>query len=181
MKTRTLALFAIPALASTMGATNCQYFSKVTVPAVDTQKPLFATRFFFDGEEELEFVPIEYETDDLEATFVAYPAIYDSGGARNLTVVQSLQVRCKNSSSGVPTTGVDIHYVPLFAQQAGSVGSSVSNGIYLSGMAMSFSQHTHYCSGTNVVDEIEYTWAMSGEDFAGNSDSVFGGSVVYIP
>lgn len=167
-----LMVSAAPALFAMMGPTQCQYFGQVTVPAVDTNAPTIGTRMFFFGEEELGLWPLYRETSNPNAVFVIYPFGYDSGGVRRVELVHSISVRCADQ------TGFSIHLVPVVEEQAGGVGSLVSDGIYLDGGARRFGELTHLCG---QVDEIVYNWGISAEDFNGNVTEGPGGVVVYIP
>lgn len=171
---RWMTVLALPGLLAMMGATECEYFSTVKVPATDTHPPLLATRMFFFGEEELG-APIYKETDNPDAVFVIYPAAIDGGGVRELEVAQHLQVYCNNGP------GVDFLLAPMRAQQPGGVGQSVSNGLFVYGEGITLGDYADYCGGDAGVDEIVYTWAISAEDFAGNQNSGLGGQVIYAP
>jgi len=170
-----LAVLAVPALMAVMGPTNCDYFSTVVVPATDTTEPLVGTRFFFFGEEQIELSPIEYETHDPDASFVVYPFVYDTGGARRISVGHGITVHC------VDGPGVALDFAPVVEQQAGQVGSAVKNGIYVQSVAMKFGDYVDECGDVDDVEAIEYGWAILGRDFAGNETYAPGGHVVFTP
>jgi hypothetical protein len=171
---RWMTVLMLPGLLAMMGATECEYFSTVRVPATDTHPPLLATRMFFFGEEELG-APIFKDTDDPDAVFVIYPAAMDGGGVRRIDVGHHLQVYCNDAP------GVDFLLAPMRAEQPGGVGQWVSNGLFVYGAGITLGDYAAYCGGDAGVDEIVYTWAITAEDFAGNSSSALGGQVVYAP
>jgi hypothetical protein len=165
---------ALPGLLAMMGATECEYFSTVTVPASDTYAPFTVTRMFFFGEEEIG-APIYRETDDPDAVFVIYPAAIDGGGVRTIEVRHYLAVYCNDGP------GIEFLLAPMRAEQPGGVGQSASNGLFVYGDGITLGDYAGFCDDGGGVDEIVYAWTISAEDFAGNRTSNGGGEVVYVP
>lgn len=168
-----MAALTLPGLLAMMGATECEYFTTITVPASDTYAPFTVTRMFFFGEEEIG-APIYRETDDPDAVFVIYPAAIDGGGVRSIEVPHHLQVYCNEGP------GVDFLLAPMRAEQPGGVGQSASNGLFVYGEGITLGDYAGYCDDAGV-EEVVYTWAITAEDFAGNRVSSLGGQVVYAP
>lgn len=168
-------LFAPLALAAMAGFTNCGDFDDVTIPASDTTDPTMASRIYMGGTETIAMDHYHHETDDIDTSFQVLPCMIDAGGAHRLSFHQSLWVACKDPVTGEPTEGYIADFVTESDHQDGDVGDTVSNGIYLVGESIHFSD---YGCNVNAVDFIQYQWSFLGEDFAGNQASS-GGEIVY--
>jgi len=169
-------LLVVPAF----GFTDCQYFNTVTVPASDTTPPLIATRLWVDGQEAIRFGTIE-QVVDADTSFLVVPSVYDSGGAKSLTLQQIVRVRCHDyDADPEETQATDIFFFDRFDSQSGWPGSSVSNGLYLIGDVTDLGSFDWYCYDGFDLTEIRYEWTTTGQDFAGNVVSELG-SFVYVP
>lgn len=177
---RLYAFFFPLALVPWLGATDCEFFDTVTVPESDANPPILGTRLFIDGAESMAAWEMHETVSDPDAFIVAFPFVYDPGGAKNLNLSEVVEVRCK-LVTGEPSPGFDAHLAPSADSQSGTVGSKVSNGIYLMGHTFQPSEWGKSCEGkTTTVDRVVYTWAISGEDFGGNSASMLGGQITYV-
>jgi hypothetical protein len=162
---------------------QCEYFDDVVVPASDTQPPMLATRIFIDGEERLVLWPHEQILDATQAASVFLaPAVYDGGGARSLTVDQSVRVHCHDDDADPNESQVThVHFVQRSASQAGGPGSTVSNGLFLVGDVSDLTTYAGYCNSGFDLVEVAYSWGISGSDFAGNQAQMQGGTLTYRP
>lgn len=168
-------LLVVPAFGFT-----CEYFDPVTVPATDTNPPTLATRYWVAGVEHLALWPVDETTSN--PSIVVAPAMLDSGGAQRLDVAQDLYIRCHDDDAD-PELSQETHiwFFPRSATQSGSVGSSVSNGLYLVGDVSDLSDYEWYCdSGFDVV-EVEYVWSITGRDFHGNVSHLDGNRIRWVP
>jgi hypothetical protein len=164
-----------------MGFT-CEYFATVTVPATDSGAPTAATRYWIDGEEHLAIWPVSETFSDPSVAIAVFPAIYDSGGARRLEVGQHVEVRCHDDDAD-PELGqiTNIAFFTKVATQNGSVGSKVSNGLYLAGDVTDLPDYAWYCNAGFDLTRVTYTWSIFGRDFHNNAVSMPGGEIVYVP
>jgi hypothetical protein len=165
------------ALVATLGATDCEDFSTVTIPVTDRNAPAVFARIYWDGDETVDAGSYQRETDDEDATVLVAPVVLDSGGARRLQLWQTITVDCKEPDGG-PALGAIFHLGLQSDEQSGRPGDRVSDGIYLVGTELRFGDYTRHCRGTSIVDAISYTFGAVGEDFAGHAASM-SGEIVY--
>lgn len=150
------------------GFTNCSYFSTVTVPAQDSAAPIVGSRMWIDGEERIDLWSSSHPT--AGGIVVAVPFVYDGGGAKTLTVGQTVEVYCYNPQQHLGQITF-LHYVNRSASQSGGVGSSVSNGLYLTGDVTDLTAFSSQCYAGFQLEEVTYSWSATGTDFANNSAS----------
>jgi hypothetical protein len=170
------------AVAPCLGFTDCSWFSTVTVAAGDTTRPVLATRMWIGGVESTALGwADEYVTDPADAASVVLaPGVWDSNGARTLTLDQGVSVYCHNDDEGLGQIS-DEFYFQRGEVQPGGVGSSVRTGIYLIGDVTDLARYEGYCySGFDLVD-VTYYWSLTGTDYAGNAADPFYGTLVYEP
>lgn len=178
MRARRLLLLCA-AVAPSLGYTDCNYFSTVTVPAADTSRPVLATRMWIGGVESIQLGwADEVVTDPLDAAsiFIA-PAVWDGGGARTLDLDQEVTVWCDGDGLGQVTF---VNFFHRSTSQSGWPGSSVSTGMYLVGDVFDLTAYD-YCGSGFTLSEVDYGWTVTGTDFFGNAGDVFSGSIVYLP
>jgi hypothetical protein len=147
----------------TTGYTDCQYFTKVTVPASDTGAPTTYDAVWKGGEYVEGAIPgqdLEYHITPGE-TVIALSSAIDSGGLKKLTMYSSFRYTCCNSSNICSVT--QPLSVPKTETQPGGVGSTVSNGIWLySGVSLPS------CSSGFSLRSYTFGWSTEAEDFHGN-------------
>lgn len=169
-------------LAPAFGFT-CEYFDSTVVPASDANPPILATRYWIDGVEHVAIWPVDEVVDTLqEASSVAvFPAAFDVGGVKNLEVQQFVSVYCHDDDAD-PEFGqsIAIDFVNRSASQAGSVGSTVSNGLFLLGDVTDLASYASACSAGFDLEEVTYTWSISARDFANNLSTGGGGTITYV-
>jgi hypothetical protein len=158
------------------GYTSCKYFSTTTVPATDSTPPIAVASLVRGADQLIRFGELIETTHDLNENFIPIGAIYDNGGARSVTMHQSVRVRCRQGSLAQLSI---VHFLPISDTQAGSVGSSVSDGIWV-GEGFRFSTYAALCNPGFVVEEIRYGWSFSGDNFHGLTASN-GGAITYTP
>jgi len=145
------------------GYTNCNYFSKVTVPATDTGKPTTYDGVWVNGDYVEGAIPgqrFDYKITPGQ-TVLAVSSAIDPGGLRKLTMRSSFQYTCCNGSGICSTTQPSS--VPQVEEQAGGVGASVSNGIWL-GPDVTLPS----CSSGFTLRSYRFSWFTEAEDFHGN-------------
>ena len=161
---------------------DCEYFDPVKVPAVDTHPPILATRAWIGGEEQLSPTTIEEVLGPGEGDIVIAPGMWDSGGARSFTLTQTVRVTCHDDDANPPLSQlISMDFFPRVANQAGSVGSTVSNGLYILGDVTDLASYELYCDSGFDLHDVRYSWSMVGRDFAGNQTAMNGGTIVYEP
>src|SRR5262245_61279830 len=132
MKLRMIGIAAL-ALAS-FGFTECEYYTDVTVPASDPHAPgVYDAIWNRDTDPQYEVVApgggIEYTLRDRNAVVLAIPSGLDSGGLKRIKVFSSTFEQC--CSNGICSQSQPSS-VPTEEIQPGTIGSTVSNGIWLS-------------------------------------------------
>jgi hypothetical protein len=173
------AILGVPALMAMAGATECESFDPVTIPANDDTAPILGTRIFVGGEESYELEHVHIETDDQNEDFWAIAFAVDAGGVRSLQMAETVFVACRDEDTGAPVPGAVIDFGPQSDEQDGDAGDEVSNGIWLAGAPLEFADYLHICDFPGVeVDFIEYSWSFAAEDFSGN-DGSSGGEILY--
>lgn len=177
MKQLILQLLLIFSLVPLSGFTSCQYFSTTTVPASDTTPPIAVASLVRGSDQVIRFGSLSEVTHDPNENLIPISAIYDNGGARTVTMNRSVRVTCRQGS----LTQLSIFdFLPsLTDTQAGSVGSSVSDGIWV-GEGIRFSQFIGVCNPGFTIDNARYGWSFSGSNFHGMTASG-GGSITFTP
>lgn len=169
-KTLPLAILCAP----TLGFTECEYFSTVTVPATDTVHPSMFSRIYANDTEIIESDP-SVLVDSLDEDFAVYPVIFDSGGVWDLEVRETVTFACI-TATGQP----NFQQRELTPQRASvpfglpiPVGTQVSNGQFLVGQVSSLADWAFLCPG-QFVDYAVYSWEYDGFDGKGNFSSAEG-------
>ena len=131
------ALFIIPVAFLSLGATDCDQFQEVTVPATDTKPPLAVGSAYLNREPKMN----SWEPDggtlyrhsgppgDL---MVATASSIDDGGAERVLMTWTVQQQCCRLS-GNTWSACERNSVAGTTedQQEGAVGSRVSSGVYV--------------------------------------------------
>jgi hypothetical protein len=180
MQRRTLEVLGVVLLCvPASGYTSCTYFSSVVVPATDGVRPMMAARVFIDGVETTRVGTITQSVDDPDAIIVAVSAAIDAGGVRSLTMTRRVEVRCHDAGAE-PELGqlTVVSFTPLRDTQSGTVGSTVSNGLYLVD-AFRLSDYTNLCAPGFDLVRVTYLWSMTARDFHGNTASLPESVIVY--
>jgi hypothetical protein len=168
-------VFAIAALFS-----GCDYFSNVVVPAVDTTAPTaFSGVYDIFGQryEALAVDSVDFEVTDPTVPYAAVGATYDNGGAKSVQITGTLEIDC-HSNDGLGQYQVQ-DWAPLTASQSGSVGSTVSNGVYQA-YGINFSQLAVCPDPGFSLEWARFSWTTESIDFHGNT-SASSGSMTYEP
>ena len=170
---RALLLAPILALFAT-GYTDCQYFTKVTVPSSDIGSPTTYDGVWKNGDYVDGAIPgqeIEYHITPGESVIAVSSAI-DSGGLKKLTMRSSFRYTCCNGSGICSLTQPSS--VPKTDQQAGGPGSTVSNGLWLySGVSLPG------CSSGFSLRSYSFSWWTEAEDFFGHVTTGESQAIVY--
>ena len=118
---------------------------------------------------------LDYTVTDPDKTYFALAALVDSGGAHSVTMGAELLVYC-SLGGGIS----QLHrstYAPRTETQSGSVGDTVSDGVYT---AHGIRFGSLRCpSGT--LTSAYLIWSVSGEDFHGNTDAHGWAELSYVP
>jgi hypothetical protein len=146
-----------------MGATDCQYFSSTTVPAVDTTAPATWDGVWANGDYvKLITNPgsfVHHVT--LGTEVIAVASGLDDGGVSKVTMSTEESWLC---CSGNICSVTQSSSIPTIATQAGSVGSTVSNGVWTS---LSVQAHGS-CNTGYTLTSYRFAWTTTTQDFHGN-------------
>lgn len=162
-------------LCLTMGATDCQYFSSTTVPAADTTPPLTWDGVWVDGTYvDLTLSPWSFVYHVAAGTsVVALSSGMDSGGVSKVTMsVSESWVCCLGDICSV----VEPLWVPIVATQDGSVGATVSDGVWQGRVVQTPSK---VCKGSSTLESYRFMWSTTAEDFFGNKTTGALQTIVY--
>jgi len=164
-------LFALPAV----GFTNCSDFSDVTVPAVDTSKPIVGSRVYEPGETdgEILFGNVSYETHDPNGQWIFAPFGYDSGGVHMLSVGTYEDRRCCQNWNPDICAWITSLTQTFIDSESANVGDTVSNGRF---DLLRFTPKTS--SGGLTCDVHRFGYTFQAMDFAGYLSSG-SGSITY--
>jgi hypothetical protein len=149
----------------TLGFTECEHFRTVTVPPSDSVPPTPWHLVNLDGVETLQHHP-QLQV-DADTWFTIFPALQDSSGVASLHLFEQVKVTCTHDSSGAayfvsyPSSTYD-------DAQSGTVGSSVSDGIFAVGSVSNLGGYLGACTPGYHVTNVLYYWYLSGSDFHGN-------------
>jgi len=140
------ALLIIPVAFLSLGATDCDQFHEVTVPATDSSPPMAvgsAYRGYLTGNWSAWGDPLmhSWETDggtlyrngSEDMTLVAVASSIDEGGAKRVRMTWTLQHECCRLT-GTTWSACQTTTTPETTtedQQQGTVGSHVSSGVYV--------------------------------------------------
>ncbi|HEY4242397.1 MAG TPA: hypothetical protein VGM88_21415 [Kofleriaceae bacterium] len=163
-------------LALSMGATNCDDFETVTVPATDTSPPNV-----FDGAYSGEYKTL-VEAPGTETYHIpsgtdafAVGSGVDPGGVSKVELWPSLSFTC--CSGHVCSGGTPDFPAPSIATQSGSVGSQVSDGVYTF-ILVEAPEASDYC-GAGETFSWDYSWHTEAWDFHGNHTTGITQHIVY--
>jgi hypothetical protein len=148
----------------TTGATECQYFSSTTVPAVDTSPPAVLDGVWINNEF-LELVgnPDSFEHHlGLNQPVVAVASAIDTGGVRKVEMITEVGWSCCSGNICSSTQSLS---APIIATQNGAVGGTVSNGVW-TGAGVEF---TNPCRSGTSLRGYRFAWQTTAEDFHGNT------------
>ena len=160
---------ALPVLLGLLAAgatTACDDFDDVTVPSVDSQKPLNLSAYYRNGKRTVSIRPLRLTTDDPEESILVLPAAYDAGGVKKLTVRRRVTRSCHMGAQFYDVAPIELS--PLTRTQSGGVGDTVSNGLYA---GYSFRAQNHIDEEFCNIGEwpmLTFHWSIESEDFHGN-------------
>jgi hypothetical protein len=169
------ALLLIPVALLSLGATDCDQFQEVTVPATDSKPPL-AVGSAYRGNQEALMHSWERDGGTLYRhqgpptdLLVAVASSIDEGGAKRVRMTWTMQSECCRLSGGAWSACelVAPYAGTLEDQQQGAVGSRVSSGVYV---AQPIGDTTQCPAGKRTrrrtVDFRVHAW-----DFRGNQSA----------
>ena len=150
-------------LCLTMGATDCQYFYSTTVPATDTTAPATWDGVWTNGDYvELVTNPGAFTHHvALGEEVIAVSSGIDDGGVSNVTMATEESWLC---CSGNICSDTESLSSPIVATQAGSVGATVSSGVW-TGPAV---QVIDSCNVGYTLASYRFAWTTTTVDFHGN-------------
>jgi len=165
-----IVLLTLPAV----GFTNCSDFSDVTVPAVDTTKPIVGSRVYEPGDTDgvIQFGNVSYQTQDYDGHWILAPYGYDSGGVHMLSVGVYADKRCCQTWDPNICAWTTSLTQTLIDSESANVGDTVSNGRYF------YFDFSPSSSGAANCDIIRFGYTFQAMDFAGYLSSG-SGSVTY--
>ena len=160
---------------------QCEYFSQVVVPATDSYPPVAATRYWIDGNEQLGLGWVE-EVVHEDVWITVAPAAWDSGGVQFLSVGQTVRIECHDDDADPELTQVSGEFFfDLTASQGGTVGSTVSDGLFVIGGVTDLGLPGSLCVPGFDLVSVEYEWTIWAVDFHGNVVDDGGGRITYAP
>lgn len=165
MWTRRQAFFLAPMLlALTMGSTDCSAFGTVTIPSFDTTPPETADAVWRNNE----YVAlggtmlggaITYHLSPGE-TVIAVASGVDEGGVRKVTMSIDRFWKC---CQGNICSNTSSSSTPVIGTQSGSVGSVVSDGVYVGSVVGTLPT----CNPGYTLKAYRFAWWTMAEDFHG--------------
>jgi hypothetical protein len=166
-------LLAPALLLLSTGFTECENFTEVTVPASDTSKPNTYDGVWIGGQ----YVSLaatgnsfQYHIDPGEGVLAISSAI-DHSGVKKLEMYSGWRYTC--CSGSVCSTSAPLS-VPQTEEQAGGIGSTVSDGIWLYAPVQ-----VPTCSSGFTLSSFGFSWWTVAEDFHGNRSVGRTQSIVY--
>jgi hypothetical protein len=168
-KLKTLALAARPLLVASAllllstGFTECASFTDVTVPATDTTLPLTYDGVWLNGQyltASMTGNSFEYHLSPGESV-VAVSSGIDTGGLQSVEMYTGWSSRC--CSGSVCSLAQPLSHA-ISDQQAGGVGSTVSNGIWVYS-----SVGLPTCGSGYTLSSFRFSWFTRARDFHGNT------------
>jgi hypothetical protein len=154
--------FALMLFFLATGFTECDSFEQVTVPATDTEQPVPFNGIWYQGEYKVltfEQQPVLYTAEPGEPLVIVVGGL-DRGGVRSVTLTgQTSMTCCRRRVCSTYQTLTE----PNVQTQNGTVGSTVSNGVWTStGMTVPS------CDARSTSGSWRYSWQVTVEDFHGN-------------
>jgi len=161
-------------LCLTMGSTDCQYFSSTTVPPTDTSPPATWDGVWTAGDyAKLSTNPGSFTYHiALGAQVIAVSSGIDGGGVRKVTMATDESWTC---CSGNICSGTESLSAPTIATQNGSIGATVSNGVWT---GLSVQAHGP-CNPGYTLSFYRFAWTTTAEDFHGNKATGSTQQIVY--
>ncbi|MCY0988515.1 hypothetical protein OV203_15390 [Nannocystis sp. ILAH1] len=155
-------------LALAMALVGCDYFYDVTVPASDSTPPVaWAAVYRAEVYEAISGgtqTPLSFEVADPNLYYLVIAAGTDAGGTRKVTMNHEFTRTCVQGDLGQNTSGL---LAPFVDTQSGSVGSTVSNGVW-TGPLVRLSDYAT-CNPGWTLSYVAYEWTATAEDFHGNT------------
>jgi hypothetical protein len=149
---------------------GCEYFSDVTVPAVDNTPPTaYAAVWRSDVYEAISNnpgAPLVFEVSDPNDYYMLVGAGTDAGGTKKVTIAHEFTRSCIQGGLGQFQSGL---MAPMVETQSGSVGQTVSNGVW-GGPYVRLSDYMT-CNPGWTLTSVAYHWHVTAEDFHGNKSS----------
>jgi hypothetical protein len=144
-----------------MGSTDCQYFSTTTVPATDTTAPTAWDAVWTNGDyAKVINSPGSFTYHiPLGGHVIAIASAIDGGGVRKVTMQTDEIWTC---CSGNICSSSEAFEVPTVATQSGSVGATVSTGVW-TGLDV-----TTGSAPCGALTSYQFSWTTTAEDFHGN-------------
>lgn len=153
---------------------GCEYFSMITVPAVDTLPPAAGTRYLAsDGDDQIRFDGfVEVIHGDVHKNYLIAPFGFDPGGLQTLTVSRSGRRTCSEGGIGSVTT-----YTFFSQTRSGDehVGQSAPDGRYV---WFDFAPSDYVSEGDDCT--VDMGWLIEATDYHGNTTSA-SGAIRYEP
>jgi hypothetical protein len=153
-------------LALTMGSTDCQSYTAVTVPAVDTTRPLTLDGVW-DPSTAAWVVLKESGTSGVVhhltpgKLVIAVASGLDQGGTR--TVSMAIETGWKCCQGSICSNTISLA-TPVVDTQPGSIGAPVSDGVYVATVIGTLPT----CNPGYTLASYRYAWTTTVEDFHGN-------------
>jgi hypothetical protein len=169
------ALFFAPLLLSvTMGATDCEYYSDVVVPSSDSTPPTAYDGVWRGGEYQV--IRPSGSTGLIFHIKPGQPVIavssgIDPQGLRKITMSSDVGWLCCDGDICSSTSSLS---VPIVETQAGTVGSTVSSGIW-TGQEVDLPG----CNPGYTLESFRYTWTTKAENFHGGKVTSATHQIVY--
>ncbi|WP_096328875.1 hypothetical protein [Nannocystis exedens] len=150
---------------------GCDYFYDVTVPASDSTPPVaWAAVWRQDVYEAVSSsdggAALSFAVPDPNDYYMLIGAGTDDGGTKKVTIQQEFSRTCIQGDIGQLQTGL---LVPMVETQSGTVGATVSNGVWTGPMVRLSDYAT--CDSGWTLSHVAYLWHVTAEDFHGNKKS----------
>lgn len=158
--TRQTLFFAPLLLSVTMGATDCEYYSDVIVPSSDTSPPAAYDGVWRGGEYQAirpsGSTGLTFHIKPGQPVFAVSSGI-DPEGLRKITMSTGGGWLCCNGNVCSSTSSLS---VPIVETQAGTVGSTVSSGIWTA-----VEVKLPSCNPGYTMMSFGFTWTTQAENF----------------
>lgn len=165
---------ALVVILPSLGFTECGYFSPVVVPAVDTAAPsayvgIWTTAGSYEALSP--FGPVDRTLAPGEQV-LAFAVASDAGGAQALRITADESiVCCRGNTCQIVNPGL-----PFVETQPGTIGSTVSNGIW-NGRWVGRPN----CPSGYTLASYQYRWSAVATDFHGNTSPRSAWGVIHYP
>ncbi|MFY0537404.1 hypothetical protein [Nannocystis pusilla] len=159
---------------------GCDYFFDTTVPASDSTPPVAWAAVYHGGEH----VDISSSNAGSPLSFAADPDEYylligagtDDGGTKKVTVSHNFSRTCVQGNLAQNSSGLG---VPMIETQSGSVGATVSNGVW-TGPTVRLRDYAT-CNAGWTLSQLTYSWHVTAEDFHGNTQTHGSANIHWVP